>query len=177
MDYEALVDLVKNNQGRLTLDLVAVDIDREANTNFTNSGLSCAWTKKMQGGYNGALPVELVTTDTGRYTKRNILGIGYGFAWAKKMRGKLGDMEFDLIATRVIKKREKRLLAFGYSYAWVEQMTGEIGPRLKLRFTTTDVGQEKKSSFLGFGSGFGWSNKAELVITLYEALPRRFKGN
>ncbi len=173
MDYEALVDLVKKNQGHLTLDLEAVDVNHEAKLNFPKSGLNCSWTKKMRGGYNGALPVELVTTNTGRYTKRNILGIDYGFAWAKTMRGKLGNLEFDLIATRVIKKREKKLLAFGYSYGWVEQMTGEIGPRLKLRFTTTDVGQEKKSSFPGFGSGFGWSNKAELVITLHETLPRR----
>lgn len=166
MTYASLLEMVKANQGRIVVNLEAVEVGREKKSNFPRFGFGFGWTKKMRGSYNGTFPVELETTARGQCQKRNILGMGYGFAWAKEMRGQIGDMEFDLTAIKVIKKKEKNILAAGYGFAWVEQMTGEIGNGIKLRFTTTSVGKEKNTGFPGFGYGYGWSDKAELAISI-----------
>lgn len=92
ISYEALVGLVREGGGELTIELSTTEIGRERRWSFPYFGYGRAWVKSMEGGAHGIL-VKLRTTEAGRGRERRFPFRGYGLAWAKRVAGHIGGNE------------------------------------------------------------------------------------
>ena len=167
LSYDALLDLVRANGGRLTIDISTIAVERERKHSFPHRGYGRAWARKLQGTLGNAL-ADLNTTEVGRDRRQQFPYQAYGFAWANGMRGTIGGNEVNLAASRVKRETKWRFPYRGYGYAWTEEMSGECGDRLYVELVTTDVGKHRGRQFPYFAYGYAWANKATLTLTLKE---------
>ena len=167
MSYEALVDLVRENGGQLSIELSTTDVGMQKKWSFPYFGYRFAWVKRMQGVNNG-VSVDLLTTDVGTEIRRRFPYLGYGFAWGKRMEGDIGGNTITLMATKVRQERKWRFPYSGYGYAWTEELCGECGVQLNATLLATEVGRKKGWRFPYLGYGSAWAKKGELTLTLME---------
>jgi hypothetical protein len=167
VSHEALVDLVRENGGKLKIDLITTDVGKEKKWQFPYMGYGFAWAKRMQGKFRN-VRVDLKITEVARVRKWQFPYMGYGYAWAKTMQGYIGAHEISLVARKVGMERKWGFPYMAYGYAWLEEMSGECGHKLSIDLLTTDVGREKKWEFPYMGYGYAWADKAILTLRLNE---------
>lgn len=165
ISYEALVDLVRKNGGKLKIEVLTTDVGKNKRWRFPYLGYGFAWAKRMQGDFNNIL-VYLTTAAVGMERKWAFPYMGYGYAWARRMRGYIGGQEFSLAAKKVGMERKWGFPYMGYGYAWIQEMSGECGHRLRIHLLTTEVRREKRWEFPYQGYGFAWADKGMLTLTL-----------
>ena len=167
ISYEALVDLVRENDGQLSIDISTTDVGMQKKWGFPYFGYRYAWVKRMQG-VNDGISVDLLTTDVGTEKRRRFPYLGYGYAWGKRMEGNIGGNTITLMATKVRKERKWRFPYSGYGYAWTHELSGECGVRISATLLTTDVGRKKGWGFPYLGYGSAWAKKGVLTLQLME---------
>ena len=128
---EGLFDLVRENRGKLKIDLITTDIAKDKRWSFPYMGYGFAWAKKLKGALNNVL-VDLTTTEVGMERKWRFPYMGYGYAWVKKLQGHIGGNEVTLTAKKVEMERKWEFPYMGYGYAWIQKMSGECGKKLKI---------------------------------------------
>lgn len=165
LSYNNLVDLVKKNNGRISIDLSATEVERQKKWGFPYLGYGYAWVKRFQGNSNGIL-VDLITTETGRQWKWGFPYFAFGFAWEKTVQGSIAANALTLNAKKVSRKRYWNFPYLGYGYAWTEEMTGECGDELIAILTITDIKRKKDWGFPYLGYGFAWAKGACLELSL-----------
>ena len=168
ISYDSLLRKVEENDGRLNIELDAVDSCKFKQWTFPWIGWGYSWTKSMKGSANGIL-VDLLTTEVGTKRATIIPGIGWGFAWEQKMVGDICGHEISLTAT-VVKTQKTGLYIFriGWGFGWTLEMAGRCGDRLQAILTTSDVKREKETTFPGIGWGYARMNRAVLTLTVAE---------
>ncbi|MFC2118044.1 hypothetical protein ACFLSY_05330 [Bacteroidota bacterium] len=164
-DYKKLISKIKENNGKLDIELLANDIGIEKKTTFPGFGFGFAWTKKMHGETDDII-VDLSTISVSSRRKWSFPYFGFGFTWEKIMHGSVCNNEINLKATKVGMEKKWGFPYLGYGYAWVSEMEGSCGAQITAKLKTTDVGKEKKWTFPYFGFGFSWADKAVLTLTL-----------
>jgi hypothetical protein len=167
LSYDALVELVKANGGRLSIELSAVEVARERKQSFPYRGYGRAWVKRLQGAFSNTL-AELTTTEVGRDRTHRFPYQGYGFAWANRLQGTIGGNDVDLKASKVKREMKRRFPFFGHGYAWTEEMSGQCGDRLEVALLTTDVGKHRGQRFPHSGYGYAWMKTSTLTVTMRE---------
>ena len=167
LSYEALVHLVRQNGGQLSIDCSTTDVGVKTTWSFPYSGYGFAWAKRMQGNSDG-VAVDLLTAEVGTKRKHGFPYSGYRFAWAKSVDGQLGGNPLTLGATEVVMEKKWGFPYFGFGFAWTQEMSGECGAQLKAAFLTTEVGREKQHRFPYRGYGFAWAKKGVLTLALRE---------
>lgn len=167
ISYEALVDLVKENGGQLSVDLSTTDVGIQKKRGFPYFGYKYAWVKRMQGANNG-VSVDLLTTDVGIEKRRRFPLLGYGYAWRKRMEGSIAGNTITLMATKVRKERKWSFPYSGYGYAWTQELSGECGSKFTVTLLSKDVGRKKGWGFPYFGYGSAWTKKGTLTLKLTE---------
>jgi hypothetical protein len=163
--YDELVDLVKEGEGQISIDLSTTSVGMKRGTRFPYIGRGYAWMKQMQSA-DGAIHVELATTGVGTERGWEFPYFGFGYAWAKQVHGNIGGNECSLTATKVAKERKLRFPYLGYGYAWVQEMSGKCGDQLKVGLSITEVDKDRKWRFPYFGYGFSWADKGTLKLAL-----------
>jgi hypothetical protein len=164
ISYEALVDLVRKNGGKLKIDLNTTEVGRNRRWSFPYFGYGFAWSKRMKGTFSSIL-IDLMTTEVGIERKWDFPYMGYGYAWAKRMQGYIGGNKITLMAKKVSMEKKWEFPYMGYGYAWIQEMSGECGHQLKIHLLTTQVSREKKWEFPYQGYGFAWADKGILTLT------------
>lgn len=167
LSYEALVGLVRENGGQLSIDLSTSEVSKKRSWSFPYFGYGSARAERMQGTFNQVL-VDLVTTEAGEAKRRGFPWRGYRFAWAEAMQGSIAGNQVALTAEKVSRKKEWSFPYSGYGYGWTQAMTGECGGELKVDLQTTDVGTDKRWRFPYGGFGFAWANRCILTLRLSE---------
>lgn len=167
ISYEALVDLVRKNGGKLKIDVSTTDVARDKRWTFPYLGYGFAWAKRMQGTFSN-IAVDLLTAEVGMERKWVFPYMGYGYAWVKRMQGYIGGHEISLVAKKVGMERKWGFPYMGYGYAWIQEMAGECGNQLRLHLLATEVRREKKWEFPYQGYGFAWADKSILTLRLKE---------
>jgi len=170
ISYEALVDLVTENGGQLSIDISTTDVGMERKWSFPYFSYKFAWAKRMQGAFNNSL-VDLTTTEVGREKKRRFPYLGYGFAWAKRMQGYIGGNEVALTVKKVGREKKWSFPYQGYGFGWTQELSGECGDQLRADLSITDVGRKKGWRFPYQGYGSAWANKGVLTLTLADDHP------
>lgn len=167
ISYEALVDLVRENGGQLSVELSTTDVGMQKKWGFPYFGYRYAWVKRMQGADKG-ISVDLSITDVGTEKRWSFPYRGYGYAWEKRMEGNIGGNKITLMATNVRKEKKWSFPYSGYGYAWTQEMSGECGAQLNATLITTDVGRKKGWGFPYLGYGSAWAKKGLLTLKLKE---------
>lgn len=167
ISYEALVDLVREHDGPININLFTTNVGMEKKWSFPYRGRGYGWMQSMQGAYDD-LQIILMTIDVGKERKWSFPYFGYGYAWAKDVEGTIGGIEFILTATKVSREKRWRFPYFGYGRAWTQEMSGECGDQIKMDFSTTQVDRHKELNFPYLGYGFAWVSKGVLTISLSE---------
>ena len=162
--YQALVELVKESGGQISVEILATDIATEKKWGFPHLGYGYAWTRHMRG-FQENLQAELSTVEVGKSRGWSFPYFAYGFAWEKRMEGVIGGNQITLEVTKVQRERKWRFPYLGYGYAWAESMSGRCGEQLKADLQTTQVGKRREWGFPYFSFGFAWINKAVLTIS------------
>lgn len=165
--YAALVDLVREQGGQLSVEITATEVGRQHTWNFPYFGYGYAWARHMQGTLNDVL-VDLDTTKVGRQHVQRFPYQGYGFAWVKEMHGEIGGNKVHLAATKVDREMKWTFPYFGYGYAWTEELTGTCGDQLRATLRITGVGRQREQRFLFRGYGFAWEKRGTFVLALVE---------
>ena len=165
VSYDGLVDLVRANGGRLSIEMSTVEVARERKGSFPYHGYGRAWAKRLQGTFSNVL-ADLITTEVGRDRAKRFPYRGYGFAWANRVQGTIGGNDVDLKVSKVKRQMKRRFPYFGYGYAWTEEMSGQCGHMLKADLVTTDVGTHRAWRFPHSGHGYAWAKRATLTLTL-----------
>jgi hypothetical protein len=164
--YEQLVDLVKENGGQYSVELITTDVGKKK-WGFPYFGYRFAWVKRMQGNQN-RISVDLLTTEVGTETRWSFPYLGYGYAWRKGMEGNVAGNTISLAATKVRKEKKWGFPYSGYGYAWTQELSGECGAELRATLITTDVSRKKGWRFPYFGYGSAWAKKGVLTLTTIE---------
>ena len=167
LSYNALVDLVRQNGGQLSVDLSTTDVGLKTTWSFPYSGYGFAWDKRMQGNSDG-VAVDLLTVEVGTKREYGFPYSAYRFAWAKSVEGQLGGNPVTLRATEVVLERKRGFPYFGFGFGWAQEMSGDCGAQLKATFLTADVGREKRRRFPYRGYGLAWAKRGVLTLTLRE---------
>lgn len=165
VDYESLVNMVKDHGGSQTIQLKTREVGKSKTTRFPWLGYGFAWTKRMTGSVNG-VNIELTTTKVGKDKKWRFPYQGHGFAWRQEMQGVIGGNEITLTAIKVIRKKSWGFPYFGYGYSWTEEMIGEFGQKLHINLKTPEVTKKRRWLFPYFGFGYAWVKDGELSISL-----------
>ena len=97
IDYETLVDIVKERGGTLKIELKTSEVGKNKATRFPWLGYGFAWTKRMLGSTDG-ISVELSTTKVGKDRKWKFPYQGLGYAWRQEMQGSIGGTIINLTA-------------------------------------------------------------------------------
>jgi hypothetical protein len=163
--YEALLDQVRENGGRLALELSTVAVGVRRTWGFPYFGYGFAWPKAMRGTSKG-VAVQLATTQVGRETRRTFPWRGYGFAWAQEMRGYIGGHQVTLTAKKVGRERSWAFPYFGFGTAWTKALSGSCGGRLLADLSITTVGRTSERRFPWRGYGFAWARWGILTLTV-----------
>ena len=164
VSHEALVDLVRENGGQLSIDVSTTDVGSKRTWSFPYFGYGLAWAKRMQGVLDDVL-VDLQTTEVGGEKGRGFPYVGYRYAWASRMQGHVGGNEVTLAVTKVAKEKRRSFPYFGYGFAWTQEMSGGCGDQLRVVLSSTDVGRRRARRFPYRGFGYAWANKATLTLT------------
>lgn len=168
LSYEALVDLVRQNGGQLSVDLSTTDVGVKRTWSFPYSGYGFAWAKRMQGDSDG-VAVDLLTAEVGTKKQYGFPYAAYRFAWARSVEGQVGGSGLTLSATQVEMEKKRVFPYFGYGFAWTQEMSGECGPQLEATFLATDVGRKQQRQWwVHRGYGFAWAKRGVLTLTLRE---------
>lgn len=165
INYESLVNMVKEHGGSLSIQLKTREVGKRKATRFPWLGYGFAWTKSMFGSVDG-ISVDLSTTQVGKDRKWRFPYQGFGFAWRQEMQGYIGGNELTLTANNVIRKRSWSFPYSGYGYSWTEEMSGKCGPNLIVELKTPEVTKTRHWIFPYFGFGYAWVNEGELTLTL-----------
>ncbi len=165
VDYESLVDIVKERGGTLNIELKASEVGKTKATRFPWMGFGYAWTKRMQGAREG-VSVDLSTTKVGKDKKWSFPYQGLGYAWRQELQGSIGGNEVTLTAKKVTRKKTWSFPFRGYGYAWTEEMSGECGRDLLIELKTTEVKKIRRWLFPYFGFGYAWVKAGELSLSL-----------
>jgi len=165
--YAALLDIVRENGGTLTIDMIATGIEMKRGRDLIYIGRGYAWAKHMEGECDGCY-AELTTTEVGRERKRGFPYFGYGFAWEKEMQGSVSGNALTLKAEKVAREQKMEFPYKGYGRAWVQTMSGKCGGKLEAHLTITEVQQRKQWRFPYFGFGFAWPSAGKLTLTLVD---------
>ena len=168
--YKALVELVRENNGQLQVELSTTNVGRQKKWSFPYFGFGYAWAKSMQGAYKD-IPVELSTSEVGKRRQLRFPYLGYGFAWAKSMGGYIGGNEVSLSANKVTREKKRSFPYFGFGRAWTQEMYGECGDQINLDISITENGSSSAWGgfpFLFLGYGFAWEKQGVLTLTLNE---------
>lgn len=164
ISYEALVELVRNEKGRLRLELATTEVGRRRGRSFPYFGYGYAWAKGVQGHHDDLL-IDLDTTEVGRQRTWRFPYNGRGLAWVREMEGNVAGNGLSLAATRVVREETWSFPYFGYGYAWTEEMVGSCGEQLRARVRITEVGRDREQCFPWRGYGFAWERRGILVLT------------
>ena len=167
--YEALVGLVKENGGKLSIEVSTTDVGKEHRWSFPYSGYGFAWAKGMQGVLD-SVSVALQTTEVGMDKKHGFPYRAYRFAWAKGMEGHIGGNQVTLASTEVVLEKKWGFPYQGFGYAWMKTMSGTCGQQLIVDLRTTEAGRDKRIRFPYRGYGFAWARKGVLTLTLNQQL-------
>jgi hypothetical protein len=167
ISYEALVELVRENGGQLSIDLSTTDVGMRRKRGFPYFGYRYSWVKRMQGAKNG-IDVDLLTTDVGTEIRRRFPYLGYGYAWEKTLDGNIAGNSITLKATKVHKESKWSFPYSGFGYAWTQELSGDCGGELEATFETTDVARKRGWGFPYFGFGSAWVKKGTLTLKLME---------
>lgn len=165
VNYDSLVDIVKERGGTLNIQLKASEVGKTRATRFPWRGYGNAWTKRMQGAREGA-SVDLSTTKVAKDKKWSFPYQGHGCAWRQELQGSIGGNEVTLTAKKVTRKKTWSFSYFGYSYAWTEEMSGECGREPLIELKTTKVKKNRRKLFPYFGFGYAWVKEGELSLSL-----------
>ena len=165
LEYESLVNMVKDHGGRLSIQLKTSEVGKNKTTRFPWLGYGFAWTKRMIGSANG-INVDLSTTKVGKDKKWRFPYQGHGFAWRQEMQGAIGGNEIALSANKVARKKSWGFPYSGYGYSWTEEMSGNIGQELYIELKTPQVRKIRRWLFPYFGFGYAWVTEGELSISL-----------
>ena len=163
LPYNDLVDLVKKNNGQISIGLIPAEVERQKKWRFPFLGYGYAWVKRLRS-VSDDVSVELTTTETGRQRKWTFPYFAFGFAWEKTMKGSIAGNELTLTANKVSRKRNWGFPWAGYGYAWTEELAGECGADLKVSVTITDVNRKKSLEFPYLGYGYAWARKGDLEL-------------
>ena len=164
ISYNALIDLVKGNEGKLIIEISTTEVGIEKKGSFPYFGYGFAWAARMHGSCNDIV-VDLTAGEIGKKKKATFPYLGLGYAWAKTMQGSIGGNDVQLHVKKV-NMEKKWVIYWGFGFAWTQEMSGTCGDRLRVDFVTTDVGRKKEWGFPYKGYGFTWAKKGELTITL-----------
>jgi len=165
IDYETLVNIVKERGGTLKIELKTCEVGKNKTTRFPWLGYGFAWTKRMLGSTDG-ISVDLSTTKVGKDRKWKFPYQGLGYAWRQEMQGSIGGSEINLTANKVTRKKTWRFPYSGYGYAWTEEMNGECGQDLNIELKTTEVKKMRRWIFPYFGFGYAWVKEGQLSLSL-----------
>ena len=88
LPYNDLVDLVKKNNGQISIGLIPAEVERQKKWRFPFLGYGYAWTEELSGECGADLKVSVTITDVNRKKSLEFPYLGYGYAWARK-----GDLE------------------------------------------------------------------------------------
>lgn len=168
LSYEQLVQKVVKNEGRLEIQLSAVQVHFERKWSFPYFGYGYAWTERMTGELDG-MPVELITTQVGRDRTQRFLFRGYGFAWMKEAQGKVAGNDLELKISKLMREMRWSFPYFGYGYAHAERMRGTCGAELLAELVITEAGRRSEEGFPYRGFGFAWEHKGTLALIKEEA--------
>ena len=165
IDYDSLVEIIKEKGGSLDIKLSACGVAKSKSTRFPWMGLGYAWTQKMSGLHNG-FTVELNTTEVGKDRKWAFPYRGHGYAWRQMSQGWVGGNEITLQAAQVNRKRTWSFPYSGYGYAWTEEMNGNCGEDIRVSLKATEVKRHRRWKFPYFGYGYAWVDQGTLTLTL-----------
>ena len=170
ISYGELVELVRENNGQLQVELSTTNVGRQKKWSFPYFAYGYAWAKSMQGAYKD-IQVELSTSEVGKRRQLRFPYLGYGYAWAKSMGGYIGGNEVSLSANKVTREKKWIFPYFGFGRAWTQKMSGECGDQINLDISITENGSSREWGgfpFLFRGYGFAWEKQGVLTLTLNE---------
>jgi len=165
IDYDSLVEAVRNYGGSITIEMETTDVESKRGRRMPYIGRGYAWAKQMEGS-NANFSVKLQTSEVGRDRKWAFPYYGYGYAWEKSIQGSVNGNALTLTAEKVARERKVGFPYKGYGYAWVQSMSGDCGEKLKATLTISEVRKHKQWTFPYFGFGFAWVNAGKLTLTL-----------
>ena len=161
ISYKALIDVVKENEGKLIIEISTTEVGMEKKWSFPYFGYGFAWAARMHGSLNDIV-IDLTASDIGKEKKAMFPWLGLGYAWVKTMHGSIGGNEVILDVKKVDMKKSW-VFYFGFGFAWTQEMSGKCGDRLIIDIVTTEVGRKKEWGFLWRGYGFTWAKKGEVA--------------
>jgi hypothetical protein len=167
LPYDDLLDLVKEHDGQLIIELAASGSSRQKKHGFPYSGYGYAWVKSLQGNID-AHRVALHTIEVGKDKKHGFPYFGFGYAWAKKMEGQIAGNTLTLTASKVERHQKRGFPYSGFGHAWTQEMSGQCGEKMKAVLIVTKVARQEERSFPYTGFGLAWENEASLTLSLAE---------
>lgn len=167
LSYEDLVNLVRQNDGQLTVDLAASGSSRQKKRGFPYFGYGYAWVRSMQGNFD-THRFELYTTEVGKDKSNGFPYFGFGYAWAKKMEGQVAGSKLSLSASRVARSEKRGFPYFGFGCAWTQEMNGHCGDKIRASLSVTRVASQEEHGFPYAGFGLAWESEATLTLSLTE---------
>lgn len=160
ISYTRLVDMIKENGGRLEIPVYATRVAIEKH-GILDQKYAFGWTDRMRGKVKG-LQLTLVTTETEK-EKFGILDLSHGYATERTMHAELSGNEFTLSSTQ--KEAEHHgILDLKYSMAFSREMTGKLGEDIKA--TLISKGKETTGGILDQKWGYSWIDSGTLTLTL-----------
>ena len=141
LSYKELIDIVRENGGKLVIDVSTTEVGFEKKYSFPYFGYGFAWAAKMNGSCDD-VGIDFTAVDIGKKKISTFPWVGLGYAWVKTMRGTIGGNEVVFQVNKVDMKKSW-VFYFGFGFAWTQEMCGKCGDRLKAEIVTTDVGRKK----------------------------------
>ena len=170
--YDTLVDMVRENDGELSIDMETTKVGRDKERPlFDRSGFGYAWSEEMYGCLGDDIPVKLRQLNVGRETYEQVWEhSAFGYAWTNVFAAEVGGNPFTLVATRAQKEEEIPSLSHrGFGFGHTLEMEGTFGDSLRVTLTTTETHSEKDDPGHGnIGYGYGWMQQAQMTIYLDE---------
>lgn len=166
--YTKLVEVIRDHNGSVTVDLSTTDVMMQKKWTFPYFGFGYAWAKNMYGT-SAEISVELTSAEIGKRRQTRFPYLGYGFAWVKSFNGIIGGNEFRLSARDVTYKKTWSFPYFGFGRAWTKNMSGECGNQIKVDLTITEHGSSRKWGnfpILFLGYGFAWEKRGLITFSI-----------
>ena len=164
ISYNELIDVVKENDGKLIIEVSTTEVETEKKWSFPYFGYGFAWAARMHGLFNDIV-IDLTASDIGKEKKAAFPWLGLGYAWVKTMHGSIGGNEV-ILQVKKVEMKKSWVIYWGFGFAWTQEMSGKCGNRLSVDFVTTEVGRKKGWGFPYQGYGFTWAKKGKLTIAL-----------
>lgn len=164
ISYNELIEIVKENDGKLDIELLTTDVGIEKKWTFPYFGYGFAWEARMHGSCNDIV-IDLTASDIGKAKKTSLPWHGSGYAWVKTMHGSIGGNDV-ILNVKKVGMNKSWIFFFCFGYAWTQEMSGTCGDRLIFDIVTTEVEKKKEWGFPWRGYGLAWAKKGKMTITL-----------